>query len=85
MTDAEISDILQTVKTIALVGASDNPARPSHGVMAYLLAHGYQVYPVNPALAGKPSWDKQFTPIWRRSLPKSTWWMSFAALIRFTT
>ncbi|WP_406705674.1 CoA-binding protein [Sodalis sp.] len=53
MTDAEISDILQTVKTIALVGASDNPARPSHGVMAYLLAHGYQVYPVNPALAGK--------------------------------
>lgn len=40
MTDAEISDILQTVKTIALVGASDNPARPSHGVMAYLLAHG---------------------------------------------
>ncbi|WP_074013661.1 CoA-binding protein [Candidatus Sodalis sp. SoCistrobi] len=53
MTDAEISDILQTVKTIALVGASDNPARPSHGVMAYLLARGYQVYPVNPALAGK--------------------------------
>ncbi|MEN3259049.1 CoA-binding protein [Sodalis endosymbiont of Spalangia cameroni] len=53
MTDAEISDILQTVKTIALVGASDNPDRPSHGVMAYLLAHGYQVYPVNPALAGK--------------------------------
>lgn len=53
MTDAEISDILQTVKTIALVGASDNPARPSHGVMAYLLAQGYRVYPVNPALAGK--------------------------------
>lgn len=53
MTDAEISDILQTVKTIALVGASDNPARPSHSVMAYLLARGYQVYPVNPALAGK--------------------------------
>lgn len=53
MTDAEISDILQTVKTIALVGASDNPAQPSHGVMAYLLARGYQVYPVNPALAGK--------------------------------
>lgn len=52
MTDAEIGDILSSVNTIAIVGASDNPARPSYGVMAYLLQQGYQLFPVNPALAG---------------------------------
>ncbi|MBW5823468.1 CoA-binding protein [Yersinia kristensenii] len=53
MHDKDIADILQQVKTIALVGASDNPARPSYGVMAYLLQQGYQVMPVSPKLAGK--------------------------------
>ncbi|CAI1702001.1 MULTISPECIES: CoA-binding protein [Serratia] len=53
MQDNEIAGLLQQVKTIALVGASDNPARPSFGVMAYLLAQGYQVTPVSPKLAGK--------------------------------
>ncbi|AIN16772.1 MULTISPECIES: CoA-binding protein [Yersinia] len=53
MHDKDIADILQQVKTIALVGASDNPARPSYGVMAYLLQQGYQVTPVSPKLAGK--------------------------------
>lgn len=53
MQDNEIAVILKEVKTIALVGASDNPARPSFGVMAYLLAQGYQVTPVSPKLAGK--------------------------------
>ncbi|WP_145591469.1 CoA-binding protein [Yersinia rochesterensis] len=53
MHDKDIADILQQVKTIAFVGASDNPARPSYGVMAYLLQQGYQVTPVSPKLAGK--------------------------------
>ncbi|CNH46499.1 succinyl-CoA synthetase subunit alpha [Yersinia frederiksenii] len=52
MHDKEIADILQQVKIIALVGASDKPSRPSYGVMAYLLQQGYQVIPVSPKLAG---------------------------------
>ena len=48
-----IRNILQTVKTIALVGASANEVRPSYFVMKYLIDKGYEVIPVNPGLAGQ--------------------------------
>ena len=52
-TDAEIRDLLQGARTIALVGASSSPERASHGVMEFLQGHGYRVIPVNPAITGE--------------------------------
>ena len=51
--DAEIKALLETTQTIALVGASPKPERDSNRVMAYLLARGYRVIPVNPGLVGQ--------------------------------
>jgi len=51
-TDDMIRAILTQTKVIALVGWSANPARPSHGVAAYLARRGYRVIPVNPGHAG---------------------------------
>jgi len=45
-----IFDLLRTARTIAVVGLSDNPLRPSHGVAAYLQSQGYRIIPVNPEI-----------------------------------
>ena len=44
----KIRSILEAARTVAVVGCSPNPARPSNAIAQYLLAHGYQVIPVNP-------------------------------------
>ena len=51
--DATIRSILRSVKTVAIVGATDNPARPSFIVVKYLSERGFDVIPVNPRLAGR--------------------------------
>jgi predicted CoA-binding protein len=56
-TDDYISDILRSARTIAMIGASANVTRPSHGVLAFLKAHGYHMFPINPGLAGKTLLD----------------------------
>lgn len=52
-TDAEIRDLLESARTIALVGASDRPDRPSYRVMKAMQDHGYRVIPVNPMITGE--------------------------------
>jgi hypothetical protein len=49
----DIADLLRATRTIALVGASDRPDRPSYGVMRFLQSWGYRVFPVNPQIAGR--------------------------------
>jgi len=46
-----IAELLRRAKTIAVVGLSSNPMRPSHGVTAYMQSHGYRIIPVNPNIA----------------------------------
>jgi predicted CoA-binding protein len=43
-----IAELLKVSKTIAVVGLSDNPMRPSHSVSAYMQSQGYRIIPVNP-------------------------------------
>jgi uncharacterized protein len=50
--DDYLRGVLGETRTIAVVGASPSPQRPSHGVMAFLQRHGYRAIPVNPGLAG---------------------------------
>jgi uncharacterized protein len=48
----EIAALLKKSKTIAVVGLSDSPLRPSYGVSAYMQSHGYRIIPVNPTIRG---------------------------------
>jgi len=48
----EIAELLKQSKTIAVVGLSSSPLRPSHGVSAYMQSHGYRIIPVNPDIKG---------------------------------
>jgi len=51
--DEEIAGLLTNARTIAMVGASDRPDRASNGVMKFLQARGYKVFPVNPTITGE--------------------------------
>jgi predicted CoA-binding protein len=51
--DDEIAEQLTSARTIAVVGASDRPSRPSYGVMKFLQDWGYRVIPVNPQITGE--------------------------------
>jgi uncharacterized protein len=48
----EIGELLKRTRTIAVVGLSDSPLRPSYGVSAYMQSHGYRIVPVNPSIKG---------------------------------
>lgn len=52
-TDEDIARLLANARTIAVVGASDRPSRPSYGVMKFLQDWGYRILPVNPQITGE--------------------------------
>ncbi len=52
LSDEAVRAILTSVVSIAVVGASPNPARPSNDVLGFLIAKGFETYPVNPGHAG---------------------------------
>lgn len=56
--DAFLADIFAATRHIAVVGASPKANRPSFGVMRFLLDRGYEVYPVNPGVAGQKILDR---------------------------
>ena len=51
--DEDIRELLTNARTIAMVGASDRPGRPSNRVMKFLQDQGYRVIPVNPQITGE--------------------------------
>ncbi len=69
--DADIRRILRSVRTVACVGVSPNPVRPSHYVARYLGLKGFRVIPVNPGHAGQTLLGETVYPD-LRSIPKGT-------------
>ena len=61
MDDTGISELLRSAKTIAVVGLSDKPWRPSYGVSRYMQSQGYRIIPVNPNIKetlGETAYDR---------------------------
>ncbi len=56
LSDLQIREVLTATRRIAVVGASNKPARASYGVMQFLLDRGFEVVPVNPALGARKCW-----------------------------
>lgn len=63
-----LRDLLGTTRTIAIVGWSPNPARPSHAITEYLRSAGYRVFPVNPEV-GTPSGEPAYSGLQDISAP----------------
>ena len=76
--DSYIRGILNTVKTIAMVGVSPKDNRPSYFAFKYLLERGYRMIPVNPGQAGKEISARRSTPGSPTSPSRSTWSTSSA-------
>ncbi len=51
--DEDIAELLMNARTVAVIGASDRPDRPSYGVMQFLQSRGYRVIPINPQITGE--------------------------------
>ena len=60
--DQYLKEILSTVKTIAVIGASSKPDKDSYKVMEVLINFGYEIFPVNPTYAGKRILGKECYP-----------------------
>ena len=58
-----ITELLKSAKTIAVVGLSNSPLRPSFGVSAYMQSQGYSIIPVNPTWASR-CWGRSPVPRW---------------------
>ena len=67
--DAYIREILNTVKTIAMVGASPQNVRPSYFAFKYLAERGYDMIPINPGQVGKSLLGKPFVASLQRHRP----------------
>ena len=50
MVDNGVAELLKSAKSIAVVGQSDDPFKPSYGVSRYMQQHGYRIIPINPGL-----------------------------------